>query len=471
MSNEESREGADQAMSRLIDAYKTEYELSKPRFDSMGRAVKNVEDRHVRRLGISISIHAILESISSSKAEEVFNLLVPTSLNDYTSAVAEEMLQVGMKAIDIHGTSLMSAILPLFENYLQKGKSEGGADSARQSVVVLLGRLAQHLPANDKRVKPIVGQLIAALSVPSEKVQKAVSTCLPALVPSIRAEVKVTINGLIGLMLESKQYGERRGGAHGLAGIIKGLGLLSLKHLGILDKLQDAMQDKKSNQKREGALFGIGALSNALGRLFEPYVLKVLPILLESVGDGNFGVRDAAEEASQCVMSNLSSHGVKLVLPHLLKALESEQWRTKVGSVELLGSMAHCSPKQLSACLPQIVPYLAEVLTDSHPKVGKAGRQALGQIGNVIQNPEIKLLTPYLLDGLADPSNKITPALAQLNLTRFVHHIDAASLALIMPIIQRSFSERSAETRKLAAQIIGGMCNRHHALCSGNYKN
>ena len=52
------------------------------------------------------------------------------------------------------------------------------------------------------------------------------------------------------------------------------------------------MQDKKSNQKREGALFGIGALSNALGRLFEPYVLKVLPILLESVGDGNLGVRD-----------------------------------------------------------------------------------------------------------------------------------------------------------------------------------
>lgn len=34
-------------------------------------------------------------------------------------------------------------------------------------------------------------------------------------------------------------------------------------------------------------------------------------------------------------MSQLSAHGVKLVLPALLKALEDRNWRTKIGRIKI----------------------------------------------------------------------------------------------------------------------------------------
>ncbi len=67
------------------------------------------------------------------------------------------------------------------------------------------------------------------------------------------------------------------------------------------------------------------------------------------------------------------------MLPALLKGLDDKAWRTKQGSIQLLGAMAYCAPKQLSQCLPTIVPRLSAVLTDPHPRVQTAARTALNE--------------------------------------------------------------------------------------------
>lgn len=89
------------------------------------------------------------------------------------------------------------------------------------------------------------------------QVQEAVANCLPPLVPAIKDEAPTLVNTLLQLLLDSSSYGERKGAAYGLAGLVKGLGILSLKQLNIMNTLTTAIQNKKNYKHREGEMFFI----------------------------------------------------------------------------------------------------------------------------------------------------------------------------------------------------------------------
>uniref|UniRef100_A0A8C1DR55 GCN1 activator of EIF2AK4 n=1 Tax=Cyprinus carpio carpio TaxID=630221 RepID=A0A8C1DR55_CYPCA len=452
------REQSATVLTQLTELYHQKLYRPPPVLDALGRVIsESPPDQWEARCGIALALNKLAEFLDESQVTPLFLFFVPDALNDRHVEVRRCMLDAALSALNTHGKDSVNSLLPVFEEFLKNAPQDANYDSVRQSVVILMGSLAKHLDKSDPKVKPIVAKLITALSTPSQQVQESVASCLPPLVPAIKEDAGGMVRKLLQLLLESDKYAERKGAAYGLAGLVKGLGILSLKQQEIMSTLTDAIQDKKNSRRREGALFAFEMLCNMLGKLFEPYVVHVLPHLLLCFGDGNQYVREAADDCAKAVMRNLSAHGVKLVLPSLLMALEEESWRTKAGSVELLGAMAYCAPKQLSSCLPNIVPKLTEVLTDSHVKVQKAGQQALRQIGSVIRNPEILAITPILLDALTDPSHRTHHCLQTLLDTKFVHFIDAPSLALIMPIVQRAFQDRSTDTRKMAAQIIGNM--------------
>lgn len=75
----------------------------------------------------------------------------------------------------------VSALLTVFESFLITAPATADYDPVRQSIVILMGNLARHLDPGNPKVKPIVAQLIAALSTPSQEV--SVCECCLSAVP------------------------------------------------------------------------------------------------------------------------------------------------------------------------------------------------------------------------------------------------------------------------------------------------
>ncbi|KAK7337971.1 hypothetical protein VNO77_18565 [Canavalia gladiata] len=459
------RVAAAEALAAALDEYPDSIQESLSTLFSLyirdtGIGDDNVDAGWLGRQGIALALHSSADVLRTKDLPVVMTFLISRALADRNADVRGRMINAGILIIDKNGKDNVSLLFPIFENYLNKtAPDEEKYDLVREGVVIFTGALAKHLAKDDPKVHAVVDKLLDVLNTPSEAVQRAVSACLSPLMQSKQDDAAALVNRLLDQMMKSEKYGERRGAAFGLAGVVKGFGISCLKKYRIVITLHEGLAERNSAKSREGALLGFECLCETLGRLFEPYVIQMLPLLLILFSDQVVAVRDAAEGAARAMMSQLSAQGVKLVLPSLLKGLEDKAWRTKQSSVQLLGAMAYCAPQQLSQCLPKIVPKLTEVLTDTHPKVQSAGQMALQQVGSVIKNPEISALVPTLLKGLSDPNEHTKYSLDILLQTTFINSIDSPSLALLVPIVHRGLRERSADTKKRAAQIVGNMCS------------
>ncbi|KAG8875312.1 translational activator of GCN4 [Tulasnella sp. 331] len=383
-------------------------------------------------------------------------LINDKALNDRNSSVRRAILAAGVEVVDVKGKEGLPKIISTFESYLKKSSGKGGSDVTKEAVVVMFGRAARHLDATDPRIKVVVNRLVDAMNTPSEAVQSAAADCLPPLVALVSDQGPRLVERLLSDLGKTNKYHERRGAAYALAGVVKGLGLATFQEFDIMGRVRGSLDEKNRFESKQGALFAIEILSKTLRRLFEPYAIELLSVLIASFGDSSPEVRDATQDTCKMIMANMSGYGVKRILPTLLDGLDEKQWRSKKGSIELLGTMAFCAPRQLSTSLPTVIPRLSEVLNDSHAQVRAAANKSLQQFGEVISNPEIREMVPVLMDALVDPDK--TPAgLNALLQTTFVHIIDTPSLAIVVPIIEKGLRTRSADVKRKAVQIVGNL--------------
>ena len=291
--------------------------------------------------------------------------------------------------------------------------------------------------------------MLSTLETPSSDVQQAVSECLAPLVFQFKSKVEDYINDLMSKLLNpALPTSIRKGAAWGIAGLVKGYGISALSEFDIVRNLIEAAEDKKEAKRRESVAYAFEYLSISLKRFFEPYVIEVLPTILKNLGDSVPEVRNATAEATKAIMAHTTSYGVMKLIPVAVSNLDDISWRTKRGSVELLGNMAYLDPTQLSTSLSTIVPEIVGVLNDSHKEVRKAADESLKRFGEVIRNPEIQKLVPVLIQAIGDPTKYTEDALDALIQTQFVHYIDGPSLALIIHVIPVSYTHLDVYKRQ-----------------------
>jgi hypothetical protein len=432
-----------------------------PEKDEYGLPRKtNLTDSWEPRSGVALTFKALAENFEKDDLVPFMHFMIEKGpLGDRNATVRDEMIDAAKSIINTTGATKVEELMKIFESALEApDRGSEVFDKVNEAIIILYGALAGHLKPGDKRVPAVVQRLLETLSTPSETVQYAVAECLPALVHLSSNKSSEYVQMMLEELLHSKKYASRRGAAYGLAGIVNGIGIASLKEYRIMATLKGAAEAKKDQNQRQGAFLAYELLSSILQRLFEPYVIEIVPQLLVGFGDSSADVRDACFDASRTCFATLSSYGVKKILPILLEGLDESQWRSKKGACDSLGAMAHLDPHQLAHSLTEIIPPLANVLNDSHKEVRLAANRSLQRFGDVITNPEIKNIVPTLLKALSDPTKHTDEALDSLIKIQFVHYLDAPSLALVVRILERGLGDRSATKRK-SAQIIGSLAH------------
>lgn len=433
----------------------------KPELDRYGMPVKkDLADPWEARHGFALAFKELAAVFPADQLLTFMVFLIESGpLSDKNTTVRDAMVDAATTIVAVRGSTEVEPLMKLYEETLEgSDKSQQSQDLVNEAVVILYGALARHLPKGDKRLPKVVNRLLATLSTPSESVQYAVAMCLPPLVRASIDQASQYLQQMVEEMLHAKKYAAQRGAAYGLAGIVKGTGISLLKETRLMSTLRSATENKKDPNERQGAFLAFELLSLLLGRIFEPYVIQIVPQLLVGFADTSADVRAACLDAAKTCFSSLSSYGVKQILPTLLEGLDDSQWRSKKGACDSLGAMAYLDPQQLAISLPEIIPPLTEVLNDSHKEVRSSANKSLQRFGEVISNPEVKSQVSVLLKALSDPTKYTDEALDALIKVNFIHYLDAPSLALVVRILERGLGDRSATKRK-AAQIIGSLAH------------
>ena len=178
-------------------------------------------------------------------------------------------------------------------------------------------------------------------------VRQSICKCIPQLARFMQDKSKIYLRDQLAILQESRDEPDLKGAAYNVAGLFKAKGMKTLQEMDILNTFGNSyFQSKRSDHVRKLAALNLfEALSFSMGRSFELFLETVFPHILSSISDPKDVVREASLNALKRIMANFSNHAIRNALPQFLAQLETDNWRSKISTVEALGNMAYCAPK------------------------------------------------------------------------------------------------------------------------------
>lgn len=272
-------------------------------------------------------------------------------------------------------------------------------------------------------------------------------------------------------------------------------GLPSLYADNILADLLRASK-AKSGIERESALLGLASLFNICGQAggADPYFLPLWPEVLErfqEVGKAQV-VADAAERASRSLLALVKPETTVRTMNLLFDYLESSsiKWRSKAAALDTIAKLTSKGKDQVAEHLGEIIPRLTKQMSDTKAEVSSQFIVAPPATDQPPRYPTLpskpptvsvvssQILTSYLSflslsnvsvplsfsgasnltcsTGMAHP-NKLAEGVKKLSSNVWVRDVDGPTLAVIVPLIQRSLNDRNTTVQRQTVMLCSNL--------------
>ena len=231
---------------------------------------------------------------------------------------------------------------------------------------------------------------------------------------------------------------------------------LKFFHYIVTNLVKKSVADPNLNIRELGLYLSLAASEEA-GAIFQPYLLVLLPDLLNLLGDKHRDVINTASHTLPLIFKTLNPYTFYQVLEFLKERINNKSWKTSIGCLKLIDNLTEVAPDQIDFLLPELIPLVTSQASSTKKELKEQSTITLNKCCQRISNPDVIPLIPKLVEANKEP-NKTPNAIEALLETTFVSQVERSTLAIIVPILNRGLKDRTSKLRRQCCVIIDNMC-------------